>query len=313
MGVAERAGENDSAVQAANSDERNADEVAVHYDAVIIGAGMSGMFQLHRLRELGMSVRVFEAGTDVGGTWYWNRYPGARFDSESYSYGYSFSKEILDEWQWSEHFSPQPETLRYVNFVADKFDLRRDMEFNCRVEGARYDAALNQWQVDLPGGRQVKCRYLITAIGALSIPQLPDLPGKDEFSGDSWHTGEWPHEPVDFRNKRVAVIGTGATAVQLIQEVAKTAGHLAVFQRRPNWCAPLHNSLISNKEQQQIRADYPNMFARCRDSHGGFIHSADSREALQISAEERDAFYEQRYAEPGFGIWMGNFPRRARK
>ena len=151
---------------------------------------MSGMYQLYRLRELGMNVRVFEAGTDVGGTWYWNRYPGARFDSESYSYGYSFSSEVLDEWEWSEHFSPQPETLRYVNYIADKFDLRRDIVFNTRVTGARFDEANACWHVALPDGTEVTSQFFITAIGALSIPQMPDIPGMADFAGPSWHTGE---------------------------------------------------------------------------------------------------------------------------
>jgi len=277
------------------------------FDAIIVGAGMSGMYQLYRLRELGMKVRVYEAGSDVGGTWYWNRYPGARFDSESYSYGFSFSKEVLDHWEWSEHFSAQPETLRYVNFVADKFDLRRDMVFGTRVSGARFDTENSLWYVALPDGTETSCRFFITAIGALSIPQKPNIPGMTDFTGPSWHTAEWPHTPVSFAGKRVAVIGTGATAVQLIQEVAKTAGSLSIFQRRPNWCAPLHNSPITDEQQAQIKGNYDDIFARCRESHGGFLHSSDSREALEVSAQERLEFYEQLYAAPGFGIWMGNF------
>jgi len=277
------------------------------FDAIIVGAGMSGMYQLYRLRKLGMSVRVYEAGNDVGGTWYWNRYPGARFDSESYSYGFSFSKELLNQWEWSEHFSAQPETLRYVNYVADKFELRRDMVFNTRVKGARFDAENSLWQVELADGTEASCRFFITAVGALSIPQKPSIPGMADFTGPSWHTAEWPHEPVSFAGKRVAVVGTGATAVQLIQEVAKTAGSLSVFQRRPNWCAPLHNSPISASQQAQIKASYDEIFARCRESHGGFLHSSDPREALEVSARERNEFYEQLYAAPGFGIWMGNF------
>lgn len=281
--------------------------MAGDYDAIIVGAGMSGLYQLYKLRQLGMSVRVFEAGGDVGGTWYWNRYPGARFDSESYSYGYSFSKELLAEWEWSEHFSPQPETLKYVNHVADRFDLRRDIQFNCRIENARWDEESEHWCVGLPDGSEVTSRFFITAIGVLSVPQLPSIPGMQDFEGDSWHTARWPHKPVSFEGKRVAVIGTGATAVQLIQEVAKTADQLTIFQRRPNWCAPLHNSPITSAQQAEIRATQDEIFELCRDSHGGFIHRSDPREALEISAQERDAFYEQRYNEPGFGIWMGNF------
>lgn len=277
------------------------------YDALIIGAGMSGLYQLYRLRELGMSARVFEAGTGVGGTWYWNRYPGARFDSESYSYGYSFSKELLQEWDWKEHFSAQPETLKYVNYVADKFELRRDIQFSTRVQRAEFDEAANQWEITLSDDSKARGRYLITAIGVLSAPQMPNIPGTDAFKGEAFHTAMWPHEPVDFRGKRVAVIGTGATGVQTIQEVAKTVGHLTVFQRSPNYCAPLRNSPIDPGTQTEIKASYDEIFAKCKESHGGFIHTADPRYAMRISEEEREAFYEQRYAEPGFGIWMGNF------
>lgn len=277
------------------------------FDAVIIGAGIAGLYQLYRLRELGMSVQVLEAGSDVGGTWYWNRYPGARFDSESWSYGYSWSKEILDEWEWSEHFSPQPETLRYVEFVADKFELRKDIRFDARVVAARYDEVGNQWEVKLKDGAIYRCRFLITAIGVLTTPVYPDIEGKDSFNGEAWHTARWPHQSVAFEDKRVGVIGTGATAVQLITEVAKTAGHLTVFQRTPNYCAPLVNRPITDEEQSEIKSTYDEIFSRCRSTHGGFIHNADPRFAMELSEEERDDFYEQRYNEPGFGIWMGNF------
>src|SRR5262245_21640663 len=214
------------------------------YDAIVIGAGLSGMYQLHRLRGLGLSVRVFEAGDGVGGTWYWNRYPGARFDSESWTYGYSFSDEILREWEWSEHFAAQPETLRYCNFVADKLDLRRDIEFGCRIRGAAWDDAAGEWEIESEDGRRARARFVITAIGPLSAPTMPTIPGVESFRGEAYHTGLWPHEPVSFVGKRVAIIGTGATAVQAITEIAKTVGHLTVFQRTPNWCAPLHNSAI---------------------------------------------------------------------
>ena len=268
---------------------------------------MAGMYQLYRLRELGLRALVLEAGGNVGGTWYWNRYPGARFDSESYSYGYSFSKELLQEWEWSEHFSAQPETLRYVNHVADRFDLRRDMRFNSRVIKAERDDANNRWHVLTADGFRAQATFLVTAIGALSAPTLPDIPGRAQFAGQAFHTAHWPHEPVSFEGKRVAVIGTGATGVQVIQEVAKSAGTLTVFQRRPNFCAPLHNAPIDAETQAKIKASYDDIFARCRESHGSFLHNADPREALAVSAEEREAFFEQLYAEPGFRKWMGNF------
>ena len=277
------------------------------YDVIIIGAGIAGMYQLHRLRQLGLSVRVFEAGGDVGGTWYWNRYPGARFDSESYSYGYSFSDELLQEWEWTEHFAPQPETLRYLNFVADKFDLRRDIQFGSRVTTAVYDEAEPSWKIEIEDGGRARADFLITAVGPLSAPTLPSFEGMDSFRGASYHTARWPHEPVDFAGKRVGVIGTGATGVQVIQEVAKTAARLTVFQRSPNWCAPLHNALIDAETQAKIKASYPEIFRKCRESLGGFLHNPDPRSALSVSAEEREVFWEKLYAEPGFGIWMGNF------
>jgi cation diffusion facilitator CzcD-associated flavoprotein CzcO len=278
-----------------------------HYDAIVIGAGISGLYQLYRLRQLGMTVRVLEAGTGVGGTWYWNRYPGARFDSESYSYSYSFSEELLQEWDWSEHFAAQPETLRYLNHVADKFDLRRDIQFRSRVAAAHFQDSDNAWDVTLEDGSRLHARFLITAIGPLSAPTLPTIAGVDTFKGASFHTARWPHDPVSFEGKRVAVIGTGATGVQTIQEVAKTAGTLTVFQRTPNWCAPLLNSKIDAAEMAKIRANYPEMFQRCRETFACFIHTVDPRGTFEVSDEEREATYERLYASPGFGIWQGNF------
>jgi cation diffusion facilitator CzcD-associated flavoprotein CzcO len=277
------------------------------YDALIIGAGISGLYQLHRLRQLGLRVRVVEAGTGVGGTWYWNRYPGARFDSESYSYGYSFSQELLQEWNWSEHFAAQPETLRYLNHVADKFDLRRDIQFRSRVTAAHWDDAARRWEITLEDGSRLRGRFLITAIGPLSAPTLPRIDGVGDFRGQSCHTARWPHEGVDFAGKRVAVIGTGSTGVQTIQEVAKTAAHLTVFQRTPNWCVPLHNRPITEEEQPGIKANYPTMFQRCQETFACFLHTPDPRGTFEVSPEEREAFWEQRYSQRGFGLWQGNF------
>ncbi len=277
------------------------------YDAIIIGAGISGLYQLHLLRQLGMKVRVFETGTGVGGTWYWNRYPGARFDSESYSYGFSFSQELLDEWHWTEHFSPQPQTLKYLNFVADKFDLRRDIQFKSRVTAAHWKEETHGWEITLEDGSKHTCRFLITAIGPLSAPTMPKIEGIDSFKGRSCHTARWPHEPVSFEGKRVAVIGTGATGVQTIQEVAKTAGHLTVFQRTPNWCAPLHNAQISKEEMAEIRMRYPEIFQRCRETFACFLHTPDPRAAMEVTPEEREAQWEKLYNNRGFGMWQGNF------
>ncbi len=282
-------------------------EAALDFDAIVIGAGVSGLYQLYRLRELGLSARVFEAGSGVGGTWYWNRYPGARFDSESWTYGYSFSQELLDEWDWEEHFAAQPETERYLNHVADKFDLRRDIQFKSRVAAAHYREDTRDWDIALEGGRHYTARFLITAVGVLSAATMPTIPGLASFQGQSCHTHYWPKEPVRFEGKRVAIIGTGATGIQAITEIAKPAGHLTVFQRTPQWAAPLHNAKITKAEMSRIRANYPEIFARCQETAGCFIHAADPRAALDVSPEEREAFWEKLYGEPGFGIWMGNF------
>ena len=277
------------------------------FDAIVIGAGISGMYFIYRLRKMGMTVRVFEAGSGVGGTWYWNRYPGARFDSESYSYGYSFSQELLDEWEWSEHFASQPETLRYLNYVADKFDLRRDIQFNARVAAATYDAADRAWLVETETGESACAPFLLQAAGCLSAPYIPDFDGIDSFRGQTWHTSMWPHHPVDLSDKRVGVIGTGATAVQLITEVAKNVGDLTVFQRTPNYCKPLHNGPITPDEQREIRANYVGIFERCKNTFGGFIHDADERGTFDVSDEERLAFYEKLWNEKGFAFWLGGF------
>ena len=289
------------------SDAPIEEAAALDFDAIVIGAGMSGMYQLFRLRELGLRVCVLEAGTEVGGTWYWNRYPGARFDSESYSYGYSFSQELLDEWDWSEQFSGQPEIQRYCNLVADKFDLRQDIQFSSRVTSAHYDTDGQIWTIIDSDGTRYRTRFMITAIGLLSAPTMPRFEGIDEFQGPWCHTGLWPKAGIEFHGKRVAVIGTGASGVQAIQEIAKTAGHLTVFQRRPNWCTPLHNRPISKEEMADIRAGYPELFQLCRETSACFIHNIDPRGTFEVTEEERLAFWEERYAGQGFGIWQGNF------
>ncbi len=284
-----------------------ADTVATDFDAIVIGAGVSGLYQLYRLRELGLTTRVFEAGSGVGGTWYWNRYPGARFDSESWTYGYSFSQELLDEWDWEEHFAGQPETERYLNHVADRFDLRRDIQFKTTVTAAHWQEGSRSWKVVLDNGTSYTARFLITAVGVLSASVLPRIPGIESFKGQSFHTHQWPKQPVSFEGKRVAVIGTGATGIQAITEIAKTAGHLTVFQRTAQWSAPLHNSKVTPEEMAEIRKNYADIFARCQETVGCFIHAADPRSVFDVTQEEREAFWEKRYGEPGFGIWMGNF------
>ncbi|HUN43995.1 MAG TPA: NAD(P)/FAD-dependent oxidoreductase [Acetobacteraceae bacterium] len=292
-------------VQAVQSGGRT--ETSLEFDAIVIGAGVAGLYQLYRLRELGLRVRAFESGSGVGGTWYWNRYPGARFDSESWTYGYSFSKELLDEWDWDEHFAAQPHTERYLNYVADKFDLRRDIQFNSRVSAAHYREETRSWELVLEDGSRHSTRFLVTAIGILSAATMPNIRGIDTFIGLSCHTHRWPKEGVDFAGKRVGIIGTGATAVQTIQELAKSVGHLTVFQRTPNWCAPLHNGKIDKQEMDDIRARYEEIFALCRTSPGCYIHAPDPRRTLETSPEDRETFWEQLYDSPGFGVWMGQF------
>jgi cation diffusion facilitator CzcD-associated flavoprotein CzcO len=276
------------------------------HEAIIIGAGVCGIYQLYRLKELGVDATVLEAGDDLGGTWYWNRYPGARFDSESITYGYSFSEELLQEWDWKERFSGQPENHRYLSYVADKFDLRRHMQFGVTVESATWDDDANQWRLHLDDGRDLSSRFLITAVGLLSAPTMPRYEGMDSFEGRSFHTYEWP-EDLDLTGLRVAVIGTGATAVQVIGAIAPEVGELTVFQRRPNWCAPLHNAEITPDEMADIKARYDEIFAICARTPGGFIHEPDRRPFFEVPREERLAKWEQLYGEPGFGIWLANF------
>ena len=282
-------------------------EEAEQFDAIIIGAGVTGLYSLYRLRELGLSVRAFDDGGGVGGTWYWNRYPGARFDSESYTYGYSFSEELLREWDWEECYSGQPQNERYLNYVADKFDLRREIRFNSRVVSAFFDEDEDRWQVELEDGHRSRAQFLITAVGLLSAHYVPDFPGLESFRGDWCHTGRWPKEGMDLAGKRVGVIGTGATGVQLIPEIAKEVGHLTVFQRTANYCAPLRNGLIDDEMQREIKANYPEIFRKCMETPGSFIHDFDPRSAMEVSSEERLEQYERLWAEPGFKKWLGNF------
>ena len=277
------------------------------YQVVIIGAGVTGIYQAKRLKDLGVRMTVLEANADLGGTWYNNRYPGARFDSESFTYGYSFSREVLEEWHWTEQFSPQPENLRYLNYVVGKFDLRGHMQFGCRVSSMVFDDDTDTWTLELDDGRQISTRFVATAVGVLSAPTLPRFEGMNSFEGPSFHAFHWPHDPIDLRGKRVAVVGTGATAIQLIPEVAKVAEQLTVFQRRPNWAAPLNNAPITGAEMATIRARYDEIFATCARTPGGFEHEPDRRGFYEVSAEERRALWDKLYDEPGFGIWLRNF------
>ncbi len=277
------------------------------YDVLIIGAGVTGLYALYRLRELGFSVQSFEGGSGVGGTWYWNRYPGARFDSESYTYGYSFSKELLQEWEWKELYSGQPENERYLNYVADKFDLRPYIQLNAHVTRAAYNESQHVWEIETADGRRARGQFLITAVGLLSAHYVPDFEGLETYQGTWCHTGRWPKEGMDLAGKRVGVVGTGATGVQLITEIAREVGHLTVFQRTANYCAPLRNRVIDDEEQREIRENYDEIFRKCMETPGSFMHQFDPRSALEVSDEERMEQYEQLWQEPGFKKWLSNF------
>ncbi len=287
--------------------EAMSSDANLDYEVIIVGAGVAGIYQIKRLIDMGVKATVLEADPDLGGTWYNNRYPGARFDSESYTYGYSFSQEVLDEWHWKEMFSGQPENLKYLNFVADKFKLREHMQFNCRVQAAVFDETNELWNIRVSDGRELTCRIVILALGLLSQPTMPRVEGVDEFKGRSWHTYNWPHEHVDLSDQRVGVVGTGATAIQVIGEIADKVGELTVFQRRPNWVAPLNNSEISEEEMDQIRARYDEIFETCARTPGGFEHEPDRRGFYEVSEAERYELWDQLYDEPGFSIWLRNF------
>ena len=280
---------------------------AADIDVLIIGAGITGLYQLYRAREAGFSAQLLEAGGGVGGTWYWNRYPGARFDSESYTYGYLFSRELFDEWEWTEHFAAQPETERYLNHVVDRFDLRRHIRFDARVTSGVFDEPSGTWAVTLADGTEIRATFLIAATGVLSIPYLPDVAGHDDFRGEAHHTGLWPAEPVDFTGKRVAVIGTSSSGVQVVATIHDDVEELTVYQRTANWCTPLNNTPIAPEEQLELRADFEELRETLNTSISGFAHPVNPRCAFDDSAEDRRAFYETMWNSPGFMKLTSNY------
>ncbi len=267
-----------------------ATNVPAHADIVVIGAGFGGLYAHYRFRKLGKSVFGFEQGTDVGGTWYWNRYPGARCDVESVDYCYTFSRELLDEWKWSERFSAQPEILDYARYVANKFDLRRDIKFQSKVVSARYDEARNLWTVKTSAGDTITCHYLVTNVGCLSVPKDPDFEGLASFKGQWIQTGAWPKEGVDWAGKDVLVIGTGSSAIQTIPEVAKTAGHLTVFQRTANYTVPAYNGPLPDHRRKEVFADYPAYLEMIKKTRGGqtFELGTDKMAADFTPEEQRE-------------------------
>ncbi len=270
------------------------------YDVVVVGAGFAGMYMLHRLRRLGLSVRVYEQGGDVGGTWYWNRYPGARCDVESMQYSYSFSDELQQEWDWSERYAPQPEILRYANHVADRFKLRPDIALNTRVDRADFDEHANSWSVTTSDGKTVTATYIVLATGCLSNARMPDIKGLSDFKGKVYHTGHWPHERIDFTGRRVGVIGTGSSAIQSVPVIAEQASHLTVFQRTANFSIPARNAALTEQERQAFRAKYPEIrrFAR-EESRNGIYTEMPDKGALDDGDNERRAKYEQRWSRGG--------------
>ena len=271
------------------------------YDAVVVGAGFSGLYLLHRMRDgMGLSVRVIEKADDVGGTWYWNRYPGARCDSESHIYCYSFDEGLLEDWQWSQRYPEQPEVLEYLRFVADRLDLRRDIEFGTEVTSAVFEGDTGTWTVETDDGDRVTSRFLVTAVGCLSEPFVPDFEGIDSFEGESYHTAKWPHEPVDFGDERVGVVGTGATGIQLIPEVAKEAGHLTVFQRTPNYAVPARNRPLDDEDWAEIQRNYGEIFEEAHASSGGMPFASVRETAADLSMEEMEELLEPRWKEGGF-------------
>jgi cation diffusion facilitator CzcD-associated flavoprotein CzcO len=271
-------------------------------DAVVVGAGFAGLYALHRLRGLGLAVRVFEAGSGIGGTWFWNRYPGARCDIESLEYSYQFSEELQQEWEWSERYATQPEILRYLEHVADRFDLRRDIELGTRVLSAHFDEATGRWALETEHG-SVSARFCIMATGCLSSANTPRFPGSERFAGSTYHTGRWPHEGVDFTGKRVGVIGTGSSAIQSIPLIAEQAAQLFVFQRTPTYSIPAHNGPLAPEHLQAVKADYAGFRRQNAQRPFGANFPVNEHAALQVDAEERAREYEQRWQQGGLGFF----------
>ena len=271
-------------------------------DAVVVGAGFAGLYMLHRLRGLGLSALVYEAGDGIGGTWYWNRYPGARCDVESLDYSYSFSDALQQEWTWTERYASQPEILRYIEHVADRFDLRRDVQLATRVTAAVFDETTNRWAIQTDRGDRVSARFCIMATGCLSTAQVPDLEGLETFQGRWYHTGSWPHEGVDFTGQRVGVIGTGSSAIQSIPIIAGQAAHLFVFQRTPNFSIPARNAPLDPEHERRWKANYAEHRRQARESRIGFVVERNEQSALAVSAGERQREYEARWRRGGLGF-----------
>ena len=283
-------------------------ERADDFDAVIVGAGFAGLYALHELRDaLGLSARVFEAGDGIGGTWYWNRYPGARSDSSSWIYCYSFDEDLRQEWQWSERYPQQREMLGYLEHVAERFDLNKDIQLGTRVTAATFDEETGRWEVRTDAGDVVSARFFIAALGALSAANVPDVPGLETFSGDRYHTAKWPHEGVDFAGKKVGLIGTGATGIQVATEIAGQAAHLTVFQRTPNYAVPLGNHPIDVEFRRWYKENYDGIWDQVRHNFSGHDYEPIGKTLQEAEPEERESAFRERYDRGGFGLWLGNY------
>jgi cyclohexanone monooxygenase len=276
------------------------------FDVAIVGAGFAGMYLLHRLRGLGFSARVLEAGSDVGGTWYWNRYPGARCDIESMQYSYQFDDALQQEWEWSERYAPQPEILQYARHVADRYGLRRHIRFNTRVTAAHYSETMARWTLAAEDGSELAARHYVMATGCLSKPNWPSIDGLDSFAGPTYHTALWPHKEVDFGGQRVAVIGTGSSAIQSIPLIAREAAELFVFQRTPNYAVPAHNAPLDPGYVKKFKANYARIRAQARQSHPGIYGLFRKDSALDATPEERRAEYQRRWDHGGL-TFMGAY------
>jgi cyclohexanone monooxygenase len=272
------------------------------FDAVIAGAGFAGLYMLHRLRVLGLSAHVYEAGSGVGGTWFWNRYPGARCDVESLEYSYSFDEELEKEWKWTERYASQPEILRYLNHVAERFDLKRDIQLETRVITAMFDETANRWNIQTDRGDRVSAQFCIMATGCLSVAKVPDYEGLDTFPGKTYHTGHWPHEGVDFSGQQVGVIGTGSSAMQSIPIIAGQASHLFVFQRTPNFSVPAHNAPLSPETIEDWKAHRAEYRGQARSLPFGLLIDHCQTSALEVSPGERERKYEERWRRGGLGL-----------
>lgn len=277
------------------------------FDAIVVGAGIAGMYQVYKLRQQGLKVKAFEAGTDVGGTWYWNRYPGARVDSQSEVYQYWFSEELLQEWQWPERFPAQPDVEKYLNYVADKFDLRKDIQFNTRVKSAHFNETTNRWTVTTENGEVYNAQYFMTCAGGLSAPLNAPFKGYETFKGPTFHTARWPKEPIDWKGKRVCVVGTGATAIQVIQTIAPLVDHLTVFQRTANYTIPMFNPKYGPAEQAVVRAKLPKLKEHVHKTFTGFEYDFTDKTWAGSTPAERLALMEELWADGSLAFWIGGY------